>query len=148
MVAVAIGSNGVTNVYPDSNETVVKRYVAAAAISKGEAIYIDTSGEADLADASAAGTAGFRGIAIEDAVAGDIVSVLEAGTMNGFTLTGAYDSPIYLSDTAGGLDTATGTVGRVVGQVMPTAAGEDGSSTPTKVLRVATDWLTYAEGEI
>lgn len=91
--------------------------IAAAAITAGQVVYMDANGKADLADASAAGTAGARGIALRTVAAGEPVTVLAEGEVEGFTISQAYDAPIYLSDTAGALADAAGTVSVLVGNV-------------------------------
>ncbi len=92
--------------------------IAAAAIEAGQVVYIDSSGDVDLADASAAGTATARGIALESAGAGQAIDFCERGWLFGFTLSQAYSAAIYLSDTAGDLADAVGTVTVLVGRVV------------------------------
>lgn len=94
--------------------------IAAAAITAGQVVYMDANGKADLADASAAGTAGARGIALRTVAAGEPVTVLSEGEIEGYTITQAYDAPIFLSDTAGALADAAGTVSVAVGNVSAT----------------------------
>lgn len=91
--------------------------IAAAAITAGQVVYRDATGKADLADASAAGTAGARGIALKTVAAGEAVTVLAEGEVEGYTISQAYDAPIFLSDTAGALADAAGTVSVAVGNV-------------------------------
>lgn len=107
--------------------------IAAVAITKGAAVYVNTSGKAALADASAAGTAAAIGIALSTVSAGQPVEVLTRGLMAGFTLTSqAYGAVIYLSDTDTGLlGDAAGTVSKAMGRVWPSTDG-----TLTKVLFV------------
>ncbi len=97
----------------------VNTVIAAASITAGQAVYIDSNGKADLADASAAGTATALGIALETVGAGQEVDVLRRGHVYGFTITQAYSATIYLSDTAGALADAAGTVSKVMGYVEP-----------------------------
>ena len=106
--------------------------IAAATITAGQVVYRDTAGKADLADASAAGTAGARGIALESVVAGEAVTVCVEGELEGFTISQAYDAPIFLSDTAGALADATGTVTVAVGNV---SAATDNSITKLLYVR-------------
>lgn len=91
--------------------------IAAVSITKGQVVYRDANGKADLADASAAGTAGARGIALDTVGAGQVLGVLVEGEVSGFTISQAYDAPIFLSDTAGALADAAGTVSVAVGNV-------------------------------
>ncbi len=108
----------VAAVYPDEAE--IYDMIAAVAITAGQAVYQNSAGKAALADANAgSGADQFRGIALRGAGAGQAVSVLVRGHVYGYTLSGAYDSSVYLSDTAGALATTPSTtspvrVGRVV----------------------------------
>jgi hypothetical protein len=109
VVAASVGS-----AHSDSTQTDM---IAAVALTAGQIVYRDANGKADLADASAAGTAGARGIALNAAGIGQVVGVLTDGEVSGFTISQAYDAPIFLSDTAGALADAAGTVSVAVGNV-------------------------------
>ena len=94
--------------------------IAAVAISAGQAVYINSSGKAALADASTAGTAVVIGIALESVAAGQVVPIQVYGFVSGFDLSAvAYGALISLSDTAGDLDNGAGspTVAAPVGRV-------------------------------
>lgn len=125
----------------DPSKASIRNYIAGVALTKGVPVYIDgTTGKVNIADANGSGTKQFRGITLDAAGAGQAVRVLEAGDVYGFTLSGAYDSIVYLSDTAGSLDDAAGTVTVICGRVAPMS-----DNSLTKVLRVATrldgaDW--------
>ena len=86
----------------------------------GHALYQDpTTGGYGLAKAAASGTAGFRGIALEDFLVSGCISMLRRGHLYGYVLTGmSYDDPVYLSNTEGMLDTAAGDVSVIVGRVV------------------------------
>ena len=58
------------------------------------------------------------GIALESAGAGQAVDFCEKGWLFGFTLSQAYSAAIYLSDTAGDLADAVGTVTVLCGRVV------------------------------
>lgn len=105
----------------DPSKAITIQGIAAAAITAGTPFYINaTTGKATAADASAAGTAGVRGIATTSVGAGSPVTGLRKGGLYGFDLSGEdYDAAIYLSDTAGKLADAAGTVSVVVGRVLP-----------------------------
>lgn len=97
-------------------------FIASAAITAGTPVYIvTTTGKVAAADASAANTSQVIGIAEKTAAAGQAVSVIVMGLVEGFTLTSlSYWDAVQLSDTAGTLDsggapTKTCIVGRVVG---------------------------------
>ena len=112
--------------------------IAAVAITKGQAVYQTTSGTVGVADANDSGLEQFRGIALEAASIGKVVPVLKRGHLAGLTLTDqTWDDQLFLSDTAGALGDANGTmvvpVGRVV--AMP-------DSSLTKVAYIEADWVT------
>lgn len=107
---------------------------AGVAITKGQAVAINTTtGLAILADASTSSDNNVRGIALNTAAIGEPVTAMVHGSLAGFTLTGlAYDAAVYVSNTAGGLDTGAGDVSLVVGRVKPMHDG----ATPSKVLYI------------
>lgn len=136
MTAVALTAAQIGRVHPQSDE--VYDFVAAATITAGQAVYLTSAGTVDLADANGSGTLQFRGIALNGAGAGQALTVLKRGMLYGFTVSGlTYDDPIYLSNTAGGLDTSAGGTSIIVGRIvsLPDAP------TFTKVLYVTADWL-------
>jgi hypothetical protein len=92
---------------------------AAEAIEAGYAVRIDTAGKFTLANGSDTTENRIYGIATKSVPAGMAVTAIRKGVLDGMTLTGAYDSILYLSDTDGRLGTTAGTVSTVVGRVMP-----------------------------
>jgi hypothetical protein len=101
-------------------EPEIRTYIAAAAITAGQAVYLDSTGKVNLARANAVSTSYFVGIALRSVSAGQAVSVLQRGSLVGFDLSGvAYNGFVHLSSgTAGGLDTAAATgTGNVVAPV-------------------------------
>jgi hypothetical protein len=122
-------------VYPQS--AAIFDYIAVEAISKGQAVYITTAGKVGVADANAAGKQQFRGIALNGAGAGQAVSVLQRGHVYGYGVASLNaDAYAYLSDTAGALGDAAGTLNVRAGRVtaLPDSAG-------TKVLYIDVNWL-------
>lgn len=123
----------------DPIKAIVWTGIAAAAITKGQACYIDSNGKIAVADATTAGGLfQFRGVALNAAAAGQAVAIVKEGAVYGFTLSGAYSSPVFLSETAGALADATpaGTGTAVVcGVVMPLSDKD-----LTKVLYVDARW--------
>lgn len=114
------------------HHAIIKNMIAAVAITAGQIVYQDSAGKADLADGSAAGTAQIHGIALRGAGIGQAVPVLEYGMVEGFAITGlAYDARVFVSDTAGSLADAAGTVSVIVGRVVGLTDGA-----LTKVLEV------------
>lgn len=100
---------------------VIRRYVADEACNVGQVAYVNTDGEAGIADGNVS-EAKARAIGIivesydgETAInAGDPMSVVVLGPVSGFSSAtpGSYG---YVSDTAGSLDTAAGTYSFIVG---------------------------------
>lgn len=108
----------VAPLYPDGEKgTIIVSKIAAVTITKGQAVYYLTTGTCGVADANDAGKQQFRGIALNGGGAGQAIDVLEQGFVAGFTLTGNADTIIYLSDTAGALGDANGTMNVKVGRV-------------------------------
>lgn len=97
--------------------------IASVAITAGQVVYFNTStGKADLADASVAGTATARGVALRTVGAGQAVTIVKRGKVAGFDLSAqSYDDEIFLSDTAGALADAAGTVSVSCGRVVPSS---------------------------
>lgn len=129
MAAIAVTADKVAAVFP--LEADIRSYVAAAAITAGQAVYITPAGTVGVADADDSGKEQFEGIALNAAAAAQALDVLREGEVYGFTLAGAYDSQAYLSDTAGGLDTGAGTMTVRVGRIVPLSDADK-----TKVLEV------------
>lgn len=112
-------------------------YKAAAALTKGQALYfVAADGTVGVADANDSGKQQFRGIALQAVAAGQTVDVLKRGRVEGYTVSGlSYDDPIYLSDTAGSLSTAVGTMTVNCARVVPL-----NDKDLTKVLYIDANW--------
>lgn len=136
MAAIVVTAAKVGLVDPVS--AIVKSYLAAEAITAGEAVYIvAASGSVGLADGNGAGKYQARGIALGSAGIGQAVDVCEKGEVYGFTLAGDYDTRVYVGDTAGALADAAGTKTMVIGRVSPMSDKDQ-----TKVLMVETDRIS------
>lgn len=110
--------------------------VAATAIVAGAPVYIDANGKWAVGDGSAAPTARIYGVALKTVAAGEALTAVKTGTLDGYALSAlAYDAPLYLSDTVGLLADAAGTVSVVVGRVVPANAVSLGTA-PDKLLEV------------
>jgi len=110
--------------------------IAAETITAGKAVYQTTSGTAGVADANVANKQQIRGIALNGGGAGQAIDVLKKGRCYGFTLSDqTYDDPIFLSDTAGALADAAGTLTVPCGLVVAMS-----DSSLTKVLYVDCRW--------
>lgn len=136
MTAIVVTAAQVGLVNP--TKAIIKSYLAAEAITAGEAVYIvAASGSVGLADANAAGKYQCRGIALGAAAIGQAVDVCEKGELYGFTLDGNYDTRVYVGDTAGALADTAGTKTMVIGRVSPMADKDQ-----TKVLMVEVDRIS------
>jgi len=122
--------------FPDKAE--ITDMIAAAAITAGQAVYQDTDGKANLADANGTNTRQFRGIALNAAAAGRAVSVLVRGHVYGFTVSGMNgDAIAYLSNTAGALADAASVGGTTVNCGRVTCLTD---ANLTKVIYIKADW--------
>jgi hypothetical protein len=112
--------------------------VAGVAITAGQIIRPDaTTGLWALTDADNAGDVLNSYMATKTAAAGVALTGLKTGTVDGYNVAGlSYGDPVYIANTAGGLDTAAGTTSKVAGQVVPGFSQRLGSA-PDKLLRVS-----------
>lgn len=94
---------------------------AVEAVTAGQAVRLDTStGKFTKANGSSSGEARIYGLATKTVAAGEPVTAIRKGVMDGYALTALdYDAPVYLSDTDGTLADAAGTVSVAVGRVIP-----------------------------
>lgn len=125
---------GISPVWPEQAE--IKSYKAAADLSAGNLLYVDASGKVGKADGNGPSPKNrFRGIALQSAKAGQTLDVLVAGYIQGYDVSGlAYDTAVYVSDSAGALADTAGTTSLLVGRVVP--MNDPGKS---KILRI-TGW--------
>lgn len=139
MADIALTTAEVRAINPDEAEFF--SVTAAVALIKGDIVYFNTAGKADLADGSVAGTAQARGIVTETVGAGGVVSIIKRGLVAGFTVSALNgDVRLFVSDTARKLADAAGTVGVTCGRVMIMNDNPDF----TKVVYFEFDWLTQA----
>ncbi len=135
MADIALVAAQVDAVKPEISE--IMDVTLAEAVTRGQALYLVSSGKYGVADANAAGKQQFRGIALRAGAAGETIPMLKRGPVAGYTLTSqAYDAPIYLSDTAGALADGAGTMTVVAGRVIPM----NDAPNFTKVLWVESDY--------
>ena len=110
--------------------------VAAVAVTAGEIIRLNTDGEWVLADASAAETATGCYIAGLSKPAGQPVTGFKTVKVDGFDLDELdFGDGVYLSDTAGAVADAPGTVELLIGRVIPGMSERVGNA-PKKLLAV------------
>jgi hypothetical protein len=93
--------------------------VAAAAITAGSPVFFDTNGKFAVSDANVSTADAVFGIATRTVAAGEALTVVRRGLMDGWSNLPAYGAPVYASDTAGALADAAGTLSIVVGYVVP-----------------------------
>lgn len=97
---------------------------AAEAIVAGAPVRLDTTnGKFTNANATVAAEARVYGIATKTAAAGESLTAIRKGVMDGFDLSAlAWDADIFLSDTDGCIADAAGTVSTKIGRVIPGTA--------------------------
>lgn len=115
--------------------TLARAYKMAETMTAGQAAYKLAAGTVGIADANASGKQQFRGIAVEGGGVGYPTRIAYFGPIEGFDVSALdVDALVYLSDTAGGLDTAPGTMTVPVGRV---DMRDDG----TKFIFLNVNWL-------
>ena len=95
---------------------------AAEAITAGAPVRIDTSGLFTPSNGTSTTEADTYGIATRTVAAGEALTAIRKGVMDGFTFSQAYSATIYVSDTDGRLGDAAGTTSKVAGKVIPATA--------------------------
>lgn len=134
MTALALTATRIDPIFPRFAE--IYPMIAAEAITRGQVVYITSAGKAGVADANASGKQQARGVALNAAAAGGGVDVLKEGHCAGFTISQAYDAQLFLSDTAGSVDDAAGTMTVPIGRVVPMSD----VGTLTKVVYFEFEW--------
>lgn len=118
MADLALATAGYLNVEESKQQLTLP---AAEAITIGQAVRIDAStGKFTKANGTTAAEARIYGIAVKTVAAGEAVTAVRKGVLDGYDLDSLnYDAAVYLSDTDGTLADAAGTVSTVVGRVVP-----------------------------
>lgn len=113
--------------------------IATETVAPGQLGYqLTATGKFGIADANDAGKQQARGVFLQDAGAGQGVDLLINGRCNGFTLTSqSYDDQLFLSDTAGAVADAAGTMTVPVGRVVALSDKD-----LSKVIYFDFDWAT------
>lgn len=136
MSDITVTAANVAAMYPAQAE--IYDRVAAVAVTAGQVLYLNSSGKVDLYDSNGSGTLQPEGIALNSAGAGQGVSVLKRGFVNGFTISSlAYNAALYGSNTAGALADAAGSSSVILGRVKAVS-----DSSVTKALYIDMPWLT------
>ncbi|KKL93652.1 hypothetical protein LCGC14_1872560 [marine sediment metagenome] len=128
MTDLALTASKIALVNPQ--DAVVDFVICAVAVTTGQTLFVNSDGKAALADANVSGAQQTRHLALEGGAIGQTISALTRGRVFGFTITQAYDAPIYQSDTEGVLGDSVGTLTVPVGIIK--AISDD--PTLTKVL--------------
>jgi len=120
-------------VFPEVAE--IRDFKEAETLAVGDVVYlVTTTGKVAKADADAAGKQQARGIVVKRQ--GSTVSVMKRGYLAGFAISGlAYDAQVFLSNTAGSLADAAGTMTVACGRVACFT-----NDSITKILYVDFDW--------
>lgn len=101
---------------------------ATEAIVAGAPVRIHTDGKFTNANGTTTTENRVWGIATASVAAGEALTAVRNGILDGFTFSQAYDAIIYLSDTDGRLADAAGTVSTIVGRVIPGTATTTGTA--------------------
>jgi hypothetical protein len=133
MALIAVASAGRIRVVESIEQMTLP---AAEAIVAGAPVRLDTTaGTFTNSNGTTAPEARTYGIATKSVAAGETVTALAKGVLDGFTFSQAYDATIYVSDTDGRLGDAAGTVSKIAGRVIPGTATTLGTAYD-KLLRV------------
>lgn len=112
---------------------VIRSCLAGEAIAEGDLVVYNSSDKVVKADASVAGTAEAIGVALDAVGTDQVTSVIFNGEVAGFDLSSIdAGTVLFVSDTAGKIADAAGTVSKRVGKV--TVVTEHGN--PRRVARV------------
>lgn len=124
--------------YKHEGNRVTSFLAGTGGITAGQSFYVDsTTGTALPTTTATANKYQFRGIALETVGAGQAFDGLSEGYVGGYDLSGlAYDALVYAGDTAGTLNTATGTNNVVVGRVCPISDRDPVTGLPSKILYI------------
>lgn len=125
-------SNTPSLIFPSTD---VYNFEAASGVdpADGEAVYLNTAGALVLSNAVDAGTAKFAGIVLRKQ--GRAYSVCRKGILAGFGVSALnVGAKLYLSNTAGALADAAGTVSKVAGVVV--------INNGVKCVSIDVDWNT------
>lgn len=136
MSDIALTAVQVAPVYPATADII--SVTLAEAVTQGQILYQLTAGTFGIADANASGKQQARGVALAAGGAGQTISMLRRGECYGFTVSSMNaDAIVYLSDTAGALADAAGTMTVNCGRI--TVVPQSGSA--VKVIFFNFDWL-------
>lgn len=101
-----------------ANDYLSRNVTMAVAVEKGQVVALNSSALGVLADASTSQPQRIWGVATEKVAAGKRVACIYDGKMSGFDFASDADLsiPVFLSDTAGEMGDAAGTVSITLGR--------------------------------
>lgn len=105
-----------------------KTLPATETILAGAPVRIHTDGKWTNANGTTTTENRVWGIATKSVIAGEALTAVRRGTLDGYTFSQAFDAIIYLSDTDGILGDTAGTVSTIVGRVVPGTAVVNGAT--------------------
>lgn len=108
---------------------------AAEDIVAGAGVRIDSNGKFTNGNGTSTTENDLYGIATRSVSAGEALTAIRKGVMDGFNFSQAYNALIYVSDTDGRLADGAGTASKVVGKVIP-AWGQSIGTAADKLLFV------------
>lgn len=132
MALIAVATAGKVHVVESIEQLTLP---AAEAILAGAIVRIDTDGKFTNGNGTTTTENRIYGVATKSVIAGQPVTAIAKGVMDGFTFSQAYDAILYASDTDGRIGDAAGTASKIVGRVIPGWAQALGSAAD-KLLRV------------
>jgi hypothetical protein len=116
MALIAVATAGKIDVV----ESIIQMTLPATeAIVAGAPVRIHTDGKFTNANGTSTTENDLYGIATKSVAAGEPVTAIRKGVLDGFTFSQAYNAAIYVADTDGRLGDAAGTASKVVGRVIP-----------------------------
>ncbi len=119
MAAIAVATAGRIHIVESIQQMTL---VAAETILAGAPVRIDTAGKFTNSNGTTTTENRVWGVGTRSVIAGEALTAVRRGVLDGFTFSQAFDAPIYLSDTDGTLADAPGTVSTAVGRVIPGTA--------------------------
>ncbi len=140
MPDLAVSSSDIRPVYVQgTGGLIIKAVRSGEALAAGDVVYLASTGKVLKADSDALASMPAYGIALTPAGGdGEPVSVLMAGWIAGFTLTGLNPhAPVYVSGTPGRL---TDTKPSGTGKVVQVAGRVDVDANGNKLLHIMFDW--------
>jgi hypothetical protein len=134
MADLTLATAGKVNV-GSSGPNITATAPAATAITAGAPVFYDANGKFAVADANAAAADACYGIATRSVAAGEALTALRSGLMDGWSDLPVPGAAVYVSDTIGLLGTTVGTATIMVG-IVEAVWGTNIGTAADRVLRV------------